>query len=232
MSTFRFKHFSVSQANSAMKVGTDAMVLGALIEVNKHRRALDIGAGTGVLSLMQAQKSEDLNIVAIELDENACRDARRNVADSPFNGRIQVVEDDFFQYTSGQLFDLIFSNPPYFNATYLPDDEQRALARHADFSFDRFFQHTATLLHPEGELWIILPVETFDRIVSQHMFHPLHIATEIQVWGSPTKCVRKVVRFTVQPTEPTQRRIVIRDASGAYTDDYKELTLEFHAARL
>lgn len=232
MSVFRFKQFDIQQNSSAMKVGTDAMVLGALIDPSSHKTALDIGTGTGVLSLMLAQKSNELQIQAIELDTDACQEATYNVLQSRFSSQIQVVEGDFFTYPFETKYDLIFSNPPYFNATFLPNNEQRALARHAHFSFDAFFQRTIQLLNPDGELWLILPLETWEEIEKNQLFSPLFCKEEISIWGNPSKIVRKIIRFSFKEQERVNTNFVIRNQSGTYSDEYIVLTQAFHANKL
>ena len=114
---FQFKQFTVWHDQCAMKVGTDGVLLGAWASVERARRILDIGTGTGLVALMLAQRSlPDAKIVALEIDEAAAGQARENVARSPWQERIEVVQADFKKYRSSDKFDVIVSNPPYIPA--------------------------------------------------------------------------------------------------------------------
>ena len=114
MSYFDFKQFRVYHDRCAMKVGTDGVLLGAWAPTNQATRILDIGAGSGLISLMLAQRSK-ATIVGVELDEAAALQARENVEQSRFASRIEIVNADILHYTSEAKFDLIVSNPPFFN---------------------------------------------------------------------------------------------------------------------
>ncbi len=130
MSVFKFKHFSVKQSDSAMKVGTDAMLLGAFVETENKTQALDIGTGTGVLSLMLAQKNETLQITAIDIDELSAKEALINFQNSSWTNRLNVYHADFLSFKTENQYDLIVSNPPYFSTTNENKDERKAQARH------------------------------------------------------------------------------------------------------
>ena len=133
---FEFKQFTVHQCNAAMKVGTDGALLGSLAEGGK--RILDIGTGTGLLSLMMAQRCPEAEITAIDIDENAIIDAKRNFAESPFAEQIQLIHTPFNDFVDNNLkanadfkpFDSIICNPPYFDESLESKDESRTRARH------------------------------------------------------------------------------------------------------
>ena len=127
---FQFKQFTVWHDQCAMKVGTDGVLLGAWASVERARRILDIGTGTGLVALMLAQRSlPDAKIVALEIDEAAAGQARENVARSPWQERIEVVQADFKKYRSSDKFDVIVSNPPYL---VLKPDKKKISGNKAD----------------------------------------------------------------------------------------------------
>jgi tRNA1Val (adenine37-N6)-methyltransferase len=133
MSIFRFKKFNIHQDRCAMKVGTDGVLLGAWVDIVNKKKALDIGAGTGLLSLMMAQRNEDLMVQALEIDSNAAAQCFENFQNSIWNDRLQVecISYQEFIKKSTANWDLIVCNPPYFQSGILSDSDARNMARHA-----------------------------------------------------------------------------------------------------
>lgn len=128
---FSFKQFTVYHDRCAMKVGTDGVLLGAWADVVSARNILDIGTGTGLISLMMAQRC-NARIRAVDIDADAVEQARGNVAASPWQDRIEVELQDICHFTSETLFDVIVSNPPYFTDSLKCPGKQRNIARHTD----------------------------------------------------------------------------------------------------
>lgn len=229
MSVFKFKHFDVKQADSAMKIGTDAMIFGALIDAEGKTRALDIGTGTGVLSLMVAQKNPDIYITASEIEATAAAEAAYNFQHAPFAGRLKVLPGDFLQLEAEAPFDLIFSNPPYFENSSKSLAANRNLARHDDnLPLGLLFQKTAALLAADGAFWLILPHLTMDQYYPEAALHNLHPVREILVFGKTGQPVRKITAFSKMPGELIQSTLVVRNEDGTYTAAYKQLTADFH----
>ncbi|MET4758482.1 tRNA1(Val) (adenine(37)-N6)-methyltransferase [Endozoicomonas sp. NE40] len=145
---FQFKQFRVDQDQCAMKVTMDACLFGALVDVEESQRILDIGTGTGLLSLMAAQRSS-AHIDAVELDDDAARQARQNVAQSPWSDRITVTQSaiqQFFGAPDG--YDTIICNPPFFENSLKAANDKRTMARHTEsLSFSDLVQATSRLLH-------------------------------------------------------------------------------------
>ena len=132
MSTFQFKHFSIKQADSAMKVGTDAMLLGAMVGSSDPSEILDVGAGTGVIALMMAQRFDQARVDAVEIDNAAFEEAKGNITASVFKDRMSIFYCDFLEFNTTKKYDLIVSNPPYFMNSLKNSDRSKTLARHAD----------------------------------------------------------------------------------------------------
>lgn len=163
---FSFKQFTIQQDRCAMKVSTDACLFGAYIaELGRSRSVLprtilDIGTGTGLLSLMLAQKHPQAQITALELDEQAAIQAKENVFNSPWNERITVIRQDVLHWneTEDSIFDLIICNPPFFNQHLLSEGEQRAMARHDNYlSLTHLNQIAEKHLTDQGMLALLLP---------------------------------------------------------------------------
>ena len=129
-SFFQFKQFTIQQDQCAMKVGTDGVLLGAWVDLTNKKKCLDVGTGTGLIALMMAQRTAEAHITAVEVDEEAVVQARRNVLNSPWKDRVEMVHCNFLSFQPNQKFDSIVSNPPYFTNNLISPDKQRTLARH------------------------------------------------------------------------------------------------------
>jgi len=231
MPSFKFKKFSIHQEKSALKVGTDAMVFGAHIIVDGHENCLDIGTGTGVLSLMVAQNNQQLKITAIEIDENAYEDALLNFNNTDFTNSFQLINNDFFAQEFYQKFDLIISNPPFFNDSFPSPNLLRKIARTSNQEFvTYFFSKNASLITDDGKLWVILPfdqVQSWNRIANSYGFKIIH---NISIFGKPEKLIRNICVYSKSETKLNwnDEDFCIRTLSGVYTQQYIDKTLDFH----
>lgn len=214
-----------------MKVGTDAMLLGAFVAVIDNQTVLDIGAGTGVLSLMVAQKAHNLKITSIEIDQNALVDLMFNTDNSPFDAVFKVVNADFTQYDFSEKFDLIISNPPFYKDSFLKgNNESRSVARNEEnLSFELLMQKGANVLSDQGDFWMIFPSSEYEYIKQLAFANGLSIKKEISIFGKPNSLIRKIICFTKMSSEtPKVEELTIRDLEGNYTAKYKKLTTDFH----
>jgi len=134
-SVFRFKQFEVDQADCAMKINTDGVLMGAKAWHKEPKSILDIGTGTGVISLMLAQRFPAAVLHAVEVDEPACLRAQANFINSPFADRLQAYHCSFEQLNTGVLYDLIVSNPPFYTRSLHNPDPRKQLAKHTDMEF-------------------------------------------------------------------------------------------------
>jgi tRNA1Val (adenine37-N6)-methyltransferase len=229
MSIFKFKHFEVNQSNSAMKIGTDSMVFGSLIDVEGKSNALDIGTGTGVLSLMTAQRNPSLEITAIEIDAGAFVEAKMNFNNSSFKPQLTAFHVDFLNFSPDSKFDLIFSNPPYFENASKSSSQQKNLARHDDsLPLNVLFEKVAVHLTENGLFWVILPNLTFDTYSEFASKIGLHLFKQIEIFGKENQLVRKIGAFSKINKSLDHSRLIIRKNDGNYTDEYKELTIDYH----
>lgn len=167
-SFFQFKQFKINQDKSAMKVCTDACVLGVWTYVENAKRILDIGAGTGLLSLMVAQRNILAKITAVELEDNAFAQASENIADSPFSNKITVFHSAIQDFNPDEKFDCIITNPPFFQSDLKSPDLRINQAHHSEsLTFEDLLIAIERLLEPDGSWNILLPVD--EGIIFQNM---------------------------------------------------------------
>lgn len=226
---FSFKQFTVYHDRCAMKVGTDGVLLGAWTDVSAARHVLDIGTGTGLISLMVAQRCA-ARVKAVDIDAEAVGQARENVAASPWKDRIEVELQDIGRFTSGCLFDVIVSNPPYFVRSLKCPDKQRNTARHTDdLDFDKLIASATRLLHPEGAFSVIIPTEGKDLFVETAVRHGLHLSRQTLVRTKPGIDPKRVLMaFRFSADECVTDDLTIELSRHVYTEEYKALTRDFY----
>lgn len=235
MSIFYFKHFHLHQSNSLLKVGTDAMVLGASIDVEKDCKAiLDIGTGTGVLALMVAQKSLQSTIDAIEIDEKSCIDASLNFKESIWSERLWLIQSDVMNYSFSKQYDLIVSNPPYYENSYFDDSNVKHTAKHNELnlSIHNLFEIVSQNLSDNGSFWIILPADNFEKWNTFSNQLDLYLVKQINVYGKPGSLIRVIAKFSRKNSDLIYSILTIRDEKGRYTEEYKMLTIDYHHRKL
>lgn len=229
MSVFNFKHFQIHQKNTALKVGTDSMVLGAVCYWDKPKRLLDIGTGTGVLSLMCAQRFSFEEITGIELSEEAYADAQINAQNNPFSSKISILNQAIQEYEPTERFDAIISNPPFFENSSKNPDVHKSLAKHTEsLSFLELVQSISKFLTQDGKAWIIVPFESKESIIQLARENNLFASDLITLFGKPNKATRVIISLEKQVSEVKTSSLCIRTEDGLYTEEYKTLTQEFH----
>ncbi|MFI3282369.1 MAG: methyltransferase [Rikenellaceae bacterium] len=232
MSLFKFKQFSVCQSRSAMKVGTDGVLLGAWVDIRgDENRILDIGTGTALIAIMMAQRSSACNIVGVEIDMESAQQAHENMMESQWADRLRVEGCAIQTFESDTKFDLILSNPPYFVNSLLAKGESRTIARHTTaLSFDDLVAAVARLLSPSGRFAVILPpseTEHFD-VMARGV---LSLRRRCRVKGKVGGVVRRVMsEYSLgEDGEVEESELAVRaPAPEEYTAEYMALTAEFY----
>lgn len=221
---FEFKQFKVLQHNSAMKVGTDGALLGAWVSVKNVSTVLDIGTGTGIISLMMAQRTLAM-ITAIDIDNNAYIDASLNFQSSPWSDRLKVNHTSFQDFLSYNFrkFDCIVCNPPYFNQHTKPTDNSRLIARHSDLlPFDELINGASSMLNKGGHFSIIIPVDYEREIRSLAANYRLFVRRMLWVKPKPSKPFNRVlIEFAHEAEIIDEREISVE------TEIHHEYTPEF-----
>lgn len=232
--TFVFKHFKINQDKCAMKVGTDAVLLGSWVNPSHAKHILDIGTGTGIISLMLAQRC-GAKIDAIDIDMNAFIQATENIENCDWKDRINVMHVSLQDYihTSDYKYDLIVSNPPYFVDSSKALEESRTNARHTDqLPFEALLHGVLHLLNPGGKFYVILPTkesEPFREMAETNKLYCTKITKVITRTDKPEK--RLLMRFEFTHRAFSEDSITIeKDERHSYTDEYKELTKDYYLA--
>jgi tRNA1Val (adenine37-N6)-methyltransferase len=231
--TFDFKKFSIKQDKCAMKVGTDAVLLGAWIISNGSKNILDIGTGTGVISLMLAQKSS-ANILAVEIDKQSTEQAKLNVSQSNYFSQIQVenVSIQDLAQKSEKKFDLIVTNPPYFIDSYKSIESNRTIARHSDsLPFDELIDSVIKLLDVKGKFCLILPKNEAGIFRKMAEIKGLYLSKLLRIRTKPDKESEKrhLMQFEFKETEFSESTLVLEEnESRNYTQAYKEFTKDYY----
>ncbi len=234
MSKFQFKQFSIEQDKCAMKIGTDGVLLGAWAPTtNNPYSILDIGAGTGIIALMLAQRSLAEQIDALEIDEHAYEQAVDNFENSPWGDRLFCFHaglDEFIEEPEDE-YDLIVSNPPFYAEDYKSENTQRDLARFQDaMPFEELLEAAAILLSENGILSVIIPFkeeEKFIILAQEFELFPFKIT---RVKGTPgTETKRSLLAFGRNKISNIEiDDLVIETARHQYTPEYIELTKDFY----
>ena len=170
-----------------MKVTTDACVFGAwvsqlLTKDNTFKNILDIGAGTGLLSLMVAQKNPFAKITAIEIDEQSAQQARENIADSPWTDRITIINSDLRTWPTNDRFDIIISNPPFYDNDLKSDDEKKNIAHHgSELSLPDLMNFMGKQISRDGAFFLLLPSKRWKTALSQLKKNKLEPSTIVHL---------------------------------------------------
>jgi tRNA1Val (adenine37-N6)-methyltransferase len=228
--TFTFKQFSINQDRSAMKVCTDAVFFGAVIDPAEAKNILDIGTGTGLLALMMAQRSE-ASIVGIDIDPAAVQQAKENVLASKFKDRIEVFEAPVQQY-DGQLFDFIISNPPFFQNSLLSSKKTLNLAHHAQtLKLAELLEAVARLLKKEGRFAVLLPTFEFEQFNVLASKIDLNLDSKYILKSSVSKPIFRIVgTFSFKKTSTVSEKTIAiyEEDLKTYTPDFQALIAEFY----
>jgi tRNA1Val (adenine37-N6)-methyltransferase len=231
--TFEFKKFRIKQDRCAMRVSTDAVLLGAWVSPNGSSSILDIGTGTGVIALMLAQKSSAA-ITAIDIDKESTEQARLNVAESVFKEKVKVLHSSFQDLVTGspQKFNLIVTNPPYFIDSLKNTHDTRTIARHTDaLSFDDLLNGVKKLLDPKGKFCLILPKNEAILFRAKAEAKGLYLSKLLRIRTTMEKDTEKrhLMQFEFKESEFSESTLVIEtDARHNYTEEYKELTRDYY----
>lgn len=217
-----------------MKVGTDAVLLGAWAGCGNPKNILDAGSGSGLIALMMAQRFPGARVLGIDIHPGSIQQAEMNFTASPWRDNLEIREislQDFATIPSN-AFDLIVSNPPFFNASLLPPDESKKLAKHTEsLSYDELVVSIASLLHEDGRFALILPYENkdnFDRLAAEQGLLLSRELAVIPVKGKDPN--RYLSEWTWKQQFPIREELCIRTNIKEYTEEYKKLTEDFYLA--
>ncbi|QBA19965.1 methyltransferase domain-containing protein [Chryseobacterium indologenes] len=227
MKPFTFKQFEIQQSKDVFRVGTDGVLLGALADVEHASHVLEVGTGTGLISLMLAQRNLQTRFLGLDINEDAAKLTRLNFENSPFHARLKNSHQDFKTFETVDRFDLIVSNPPYFEESVSEKDK---IARQTvELNFRQLISRAAELLADNGIFSVIIPVEAGGTFVSIGKENNLHLNRKINIRGiENAKAKRLILEFSSHENETSESDFVIEKSPRQYSDQYLELTKEFH----
>ena len=229
---FRFKQFKIDQTGCAMKINTDGVLLGAMALHSNPKAILDIGTGTGVIAMMLAQRFQEAQVTAVEIDEQAAATASKNFQNSIFNDRLTTVNTAIKDYSSVTQFDMIVSNPPFFVNDYKSAVANKKVARHAsDTFFGELIAKVSELLSADGRFWFVLPIKQAEDLIHKASLHDLRVQHVVKLHSDASKPMfRKIVCLGRANIPLIIEDFMIYESEKEYTAEYKYLLRDFFLA--
>ncbi|AZA78202.1 methyltransferase domain-containing protein [Chryseobacterium sp. G0186] len=227
MKPFTFKQFEIQQSKNVFRVGTDGVLLGALADVACASNALEVGTGTGLISLMLAQRNLQTSFLGLDINEEAVLLTKTNFENSPFHERLKNKHQDFKAFETSDVFDLIVSNPPYFEES---GSEKDKIARQTvELNFMQLIEKAAVLLSKDGLFSVIIPVEAGGIFIAIAEENNLFLNRRIDIKGiENAKTKRLILEFSPTEKKLDESEFIIEKSPRIYSDQYLELTREFH----
>ncbi len=230
---FRFKQFTVQQEKSAMKVCTDSCLFGSLLPGNAHiHHVLDIGAGTGLLSLMYAQKNTHSKIDAVEIYADAALEAQQNFSKSIFADRLKIFQADIaaFAKETNKRYDLIISNPPFYERDLKSGNSSKDIAHHSEaLSLQSLCLIIEDLLSEKGTACLLLPYHRQEESKKLFLQQRLFCVKEISVKQTVNHQPFRVVQFfSRENTNNENKEITIKDEKNEYTEEFVWLLKDYY----
>jgi tRNA1Val (adenine37-N6)-methyltransferase len=230
---FHFKQFDIHHDKCAMKVGTDGVLLGAWCKITGAESVLDIGTGSGLIAIMQAQRNSKCCIDAIEIDFESYRQARNNADNCPWKSRISVHHTSFQDYwmQCNKKYDMIVSNPPYFQNSLLNPSAERSAARHSfSLSMEDLIEGVTNLLNPDGSYCMIMPVPEAMLFIGKAEVKKLFCRKITFVMPNPGKSPKRLLmEFKLIQGDVKKSDLVIEIGKRhEYSEEFKALTKDFY----
>lgn len=237
MSTlFKFKEFSIHQDKTAMKIGTDAVLLGAWVFLeNEIESILDVGSGTGIIALMLAQRSFALIIDAVEIDNDAYEQTVTNFENSNWGDRLYCYHSSFQNFADeiaeeDETYDLIISNPPFYTDEFESKNDARNKARFTtSLSFNKLLKGVSKILSKKGKFAVIIPFKEEQGFVKLAKENNLFLNRVCHVKGNPSSAFkRSLLEFSFEDKKLIKENLTIEIKRHQYTDEYINLTKDFY----
>jgi tRNA1Val (adenine37-N6)-methyltransferase len=227
---FQFKQFIIHQGRSAFKVGTDGVILGAEASVSGVRKILDVGAGTGLISIMLAQRS-DAEIDSIEPDEESYNELVENVRQCKWSSGIRCLNTDLQNHSPGYRYDLIVSNPPYFRDSLINPDTRKSRSRHTySLPPEVLLRGVGRLLEDDGRFEVIMPYAEGNVFIAEAVEFNLFCYKIMKIKPLPSSEIRRMVLgFSRKKQKPVEKFLTIEHGKRHdFTEEYRNLTKDFY----
>lgn len=240
ISQFKFKRFSVWHHRSALKVGVDGVLIACWADVRDARRILDVGTGCGVIALIMAQRQDDAEVYGIDIDLPSVEEAKENICASPWKDRMKIVHGSFpdglaTNKTDDIKFDLIVSNPPFFDSGLANAATSREKARHqGSLSPFSLIEDSSELLTPGGSLALIAPSEFSEKLKNHASASGYTLAKECIVRGHAEAPYKRVLLQWIlrtdagRPNDAEFTELTLETTPGNPTEDYRNLCKDFY----
>ncbi len=229
--SFTFKQFTINQDRCAMKVCTDACILGASTDVENVNTILDIGTGTGLLSLMLAQRTNG-QIDAVEVDEDAYQQAFMNVKESRFSEKIEVHHQRIQDFTTTETYDLIISNPPFYQQSLKSSDVKANKALHAvELSLDELIDSVLRLLSINGKFVVLLPPFEIEKLIRIAQKKGLYLSKKMLIRHDESKPIFRVIAtFLTQKVHNLEEKTLIihKEDGKTYSNEFRDLLKDYY----
>lgn len=229
--SFTFKQFTINQDRCAMKVCTDACILGASTDVENVNTILDIGTGTGLLSLMLAQRT-NAQIDAVEIDEDAYQQAVMNVKESRFSEKIEVHHQRIQDFTTTETYDLIISNPPFYQQSLKSSDVKANKALHAvELSLDELIDSVLRLLSINGKFVVLLPPFEIEKLIRIAQKKGLYLSKKMLIRHDESKPIFRVIAtFLTQKVHNLEEKTLIihKEDGKTYSNEFRDLLKDYY----
>ena len=214
-----------------MKVGTDSVLLGVWTRLQGVCDALDIGTGSGILSLLLAARSQ-CKVDAVELDQPSYEEAKANFEASPFSDQLRAHHVDFntFAGQAGQQYDLIISNPPFFINDRKPENQHKRIARHAEtLTYEQLIEGSIGLLNPSGMLSVVLPYREGLWFMSIANEKGLFVQRQLLIFPKPCVPPNRInLQLGLEEKPLEKQKFIIRNESGDFTEQYRSFLKDFY----
>ncbi|MCC5929362.1 MAG: methyltransferase [Cyclobacteriaceae bacterium] len=227
---FQFKKFRIDQEHCAQKVGTLSCILGALATHPLPENILDIGTGTGLLALMMAQRFSNVNIDAVEIDSDTAKQARQNFSNSPWDSKLQLINQDILSFQPALKYDLIISNPPFYKGQQHTRHNLINLARHSlALHHLQLVPWIASNLKDDGKSWILLPPREMEQMDAEFKSYGFGSEQLYQIFVRPESPEKaRIACFSRNFSVARRETFYIHTSSGAYSDPFVDLLQSFY----
>jgi tRNA1Val (adenine37-N6)-methyltransferase len=228
---FQFKQFSIEDDQSTMKVGTDAVLLGSWVHLENEKSILDIGSGSGIISLMLAQRTS-AQIQAIDIDENSVNQANHNFQKSPWASQIKAKHCSLSDFTKSESekFDLIVSNPPFFINSLKSPRKNKNRSKHTDeLTYEELAYGIANLLGPRGKACLILPYTESKLFIDLALIENIYLNKQLKIRPKATKDINRVLmEFSFNKSKFEEKEIHLREENNEFSEAYKTLSKNYY----